>query len=147
MISGKVYPPYSTPWISPPTQLHLLLRSPVPLLKISSGLRLISSESISLSFPTISASKPCAKSVRFSNSVAKVYRYEYEGQNSTTFSDLEDLSENGVVYKKTLAMVECSMFAALSGLVYFLSNSLALEVCSLSVSTNSINPPIMLLFR
>ncbi|KAF3430979.1 hypothetical protein FNV43_RR25709 [Rhamnella rubrinervis] len=40
---------------------------------------------------------------------------------------VEDLSPDGPVYQKTLALVECSMFAALTGLVYFLSNSLAIE--------------------
>lgn len=46
---------------------------------------------------------------------------------SNALSEFEDLSPNGVVYRKTLALVECSMFAALTGLVYFLSNSLAIE--------------------
>lgn len=41
-----------------------------------------------------------------------------------------DLSEKGEVYRNTLALVECSMFASLTGLVYFLSNSLAIEVCN-----------------
>ncbi|KAL0698885.1 hypothetical protein Bca4012_055007 [Brassica carinata] len=38
-------------------------------------------------------------------------------------------SEEGdeVVYQKTLRLVECAMFAAVTGLVYFLSNSLAIE--------------------
>ncbi|CAI8594083.1 unnamed protein product [Vicia faba] len=40
---------------------------------------------------------------------------------------LQDLSPKGQVYQKTLQLVECSMFAALTGLVYFLSNSLAIE--------------------
>lgn len=43
-------------------------------------------------------------------------------------AQLEDLSPDGAVYRRTLALVECSMFAALTGLVYFLSNSLAIEV-------------------
>lgn len=34
---------------------------------------------------------------------------------------------NGDVYQKTLRLVECSMFAALGGLVYILSSSLAIE--------------------
>lgn len=40
----------------------------------------------------------------------------------------EDLSSDGAVYRKTLRLVECSMFAALAGLIYFLSNSLSIEV-------------------
>lgn len=43
--------------------------------------------------------------------------------------DVHDLSPKGPIYQKTLQLVECSMFAALTGLVYFLSNSLAIEVC------------------
>ena len=35
---------------------------------------------------------------------------------------------NGDVYQKTLRLVECSMFAALGGLTYILSSSLAIEV-------------------
>ncbi|XP_004487399.1 uncharacterized protein [Cicer arietinum] len=41
--------------------------------------------------------------------------------------EFQDLSPKGEVYQKTLQLVECSMFAALTGLVYFLSNSLAIE--------------------
>ncbi|KAK6921829.1 Protein of unknown function DUF2232 [Dillenia turbinata] len=37
------------------------------------------------------------------------------------------LAEDGVVYKNTLRLVECSMFASVAGLAYFLSNSLAIE--------------------
>ncbi|KAG7017148.1 hypothetical protein SDJN02_22260 [Cucurbita argyrosperma subsp. argyrosperma] len=127
MISGNLYPSVSTSCIFPPkpTSTSTTAHVHLPLLKISSKLRLISFESVSLSFPTFIASKSSVKSTRCLNSVAKVY--SFEGQNPTSLSDLEDLSENGVVYKKTLAMVECSMFAALNGLVYFLSNSLALE--------------------
>jgi len=43
--------------------------------------------------------------------------------------EVKDLSPEGEVYQKTLQLVECSMFAALTGLVYFLSNALAIEVC------------------
>ncbi|GJV45082.1 hypothetical protein Tco_1429618 [Tanacetum coccineum] len=39
----------------------------------------------------------------------------------------EDLTMNGDVYQKTLRLVECSMFAALGGLTYILSSSLAIE--------------------
>ncbi|KAF6169063.1 hypothetical protein GIB67_038560 [Kingdonia uniflora] len=38
-----------------------------------------------------------------------------------------DLATDGDVYRNTLRLVECSMFAAVSGLAYFLSNSLAIE--------------------
>lgn len=39
----------------------------------------------------------------------------------------EYLAGDGVVYKKTLRLVEGAMFAAVSGLAYLLSNSLAIE--------------------
>ncbi|XP_052200313.1 uncharacterized protein LOC127806823 isoform X3 [Diospyros lotus] len=40
----------------------------------------------------------------------------------------EDLAPSSAVYQNTLRLVECSMFAAVSGLAYFLSNSLAIEL-------------------
>ncbi|KAK2366271.1 hypothetical protein QL285_079670 [Trifolium repens] len=46
---------------------------------------------------------------------------------SSNDEKLQDLSPKGEVYQKTLQLVECSMFAALTGLVYFLSSSLAIE--------------------
>lgn len=43
--------------------------------------------------------------------------------------DFEDyLAEDGEVYQKTLRLVECAMFAAVSALAFLLSNSLAIEV-------------------
>ncbi|KAG5240313.1 hypothetical protein OIU76_013691 [Salix suchowensis] len=46
---------------------------------------------------------------------------------ATNIAELEDLAPEGVVYQSTLRLVECSMFAAVTGLVYFLSNSLSIE--------------------
>lgn len=40
----------------------------------------------------------------------------------------EYLAEDGEVYQKTLRLVECAMFAAVSALAFLLSNSLAIEV-------------------
>lgn len=40
----------------------------------------------------------------------------------------EYLAEDGEVYQKTLRLVECAMFSAVSGLAFLLSNSLAIEV-------------------
>ncbi|KAK4785901.1 hypothetical protein SAY86_002590 [Trapa natans] len=40
----------------------------------------------------------------------------------------EDLSGSSTVYRNTLRLVECSMFSATAGLIYFLSNSLSIEV-------------------
>ncbi|GMH01840.1 hypothetical protein Nepgr_003679 [Nepenthes gracilis] len=42
-------------------------------------------------------------------------------------TELEDLASDGAVYQKTLRLVECSMFAAVAGLAYLLSSSLAIE--------------------
>ncbi|GFQ01725.1 hypothetical protein PHJA_002316400 [Phtheirospermum japonicum] len=39
----------------------------------------------------------------------------------------EYLAEDGEVYQKTLRLVECAMFAAVSALAFLLSNSLAIE--------------------
>lgn len=72
-------------------------------------------------------SKPTFKLFRASESRTLIYGNEDEEATGIS-TDLDDLSPNGVVYRKTLALVECSMFAALTGLVYFLSNSLAIEV-------------------
>ncbi|XP_055809805.1 uncharacterized protein LOC129880022 isoform X1 [Solanum dulcamara] len=47
-----------------------------------------------------------------------------EEENSEEY---EYLAPDGVVYKKTLRLVEGAMFAAVSGLAYLLSNSLAIE--------------------
>lgn len=40
---------------------------------------------------------------------------------------LDDLAPDSPVYQKTLRLVECAMFAAVAGLTYLLSNSLAIE--------------------
>ncbi|XP_030960245.1 uncharacterized protein LOC126717984 isoform X3 [Quercus robur] len=72
--------------------------------------------------------KPTFNFFRVSKPEAPIATNEGGEYSSNVFSpELEDLSPNGVVYKKTLALVECSMFAALTGLVYFLSNSLSIE--------------------
>lgn len=78
-------------------------------------------------FSPILLSKPNFKLFRASESRTLIYGNEDEEATGIS-TDLDDLSPNGVVYRKTLALVECSMLAALTGLVYFLSNSLAIEV-------------------
>ncbi|QCD89884.1 uncharacterized protein LOC114174329 isoform X1 [Vigna unguiculata] len=60
-------------------------------------------------------------------SVCRTENHEEEEKNKGISQELHDLSPDGAVYQKTLQLVECSMFAALTGLVYFLSNSLAIE--------------------
>ncbi|XP_061990082.1 uncharacterized protein LOC133708626 isoform X1 [Rosa rugosa] len=76
-------------------------------------------------FSPISLPKPTFKLSRASQSRSLFFGNEEDTAGIST--DLDDLSPNGVVHRKTLALVECSMFAALTGLVYFLSNSLAIE--------------------
>ncbi|XP_057481470.1 uncharacterized protein LOC130768432 isoform X1 [Actinidia eriantha] len=53
---------------------------------------------------------------------AQVWSGEEEQRKFDASTDHEE-----AVYQKTLRLVECSMFAAVSGLAYFLSNSLAIE--------------------
>ncbi|XWS69548.1 hypothetical protein CRYUN_Cryun04dG0188100 [Craigia yunnanensis] len=82
-------------------------------------------QSSSLSFPKTAK---CFKFSSLSKVEPPVYfnKEEREGPSNGPM-EFEDLAPNGVVYTKTLRLVECSMFAAVTGLVYFLSNSLAIE--------------------
>ncbi|KAL5553560.1 hypothetical protein UlMin_040961 [Ulmus minor] len=76
--------------------------------------------------PIASSNNPTFKFSRVSESEPSFFRNgEEEGDEFS--KQFEDLSPKGVVYQKTLALVECSMLAALTGLVYFLSNSLSIE--------------------
>ncbi|URE31846.1 putative membrane protein (DUF2232) [Musa troglodytarum] len=52
------------------------------------------------------------------------------GDGGGILSGSEDLGHESEVFKKTLRLVECAMFAAVAGLAYFLSNSLAIEVAT-----------------
>ncbi|CAB4264896.1 unnamed protein product [Prunus armeniaca] len=112
-------------FISQTTPLHSSL--PLPhLISPTSRRTKISLKPNPFSLPPILLSNPTFKFLRASASQASSFSTNEE--ESTEISpELEDLSPDGVVYKKTLALVECSMFAALTGLVYFLSNSLAIE--------------------
>lgn len=57
--------------------------------------------------------------------------------------EIEDFEEylavDGQVYQKTLRLVECAMFAAVSALAFLLSNSLAIEVFIFRLISNSDN--------
>nr|AFK41215.1 unknown [Lotus japonicus] len=104
------------------TSLHhsfLSLPSPAP----SFPFRIKPPLSLSpLSFPTSS------NLLRVSNIGVPVFSSEeHHGEEEDNNEVSPDLSPNGPVLQKTLQLVECSMFAALTGLVYFLSNSLAIE--------------------
>ncbi|KAE8658879.1 hypothetical protein F3Y22_tig00116967pilonHSYRG00024 [Hibiscus syriacus] len=84
-------------------------------------------QSYPLSFPRTAQ---CFKISSISKVEPSVYfseDEEREGPDDGSITEFEDLAPNGVVYRKTLRLVECSMFAAVTGLVYFLSNSLAIE--------------------
>ncbi|XP_022725791.1 uncharacterized protein LOC111282105 [Durio zibethinus] len=78
---------------------------------------------------SLSFAKPaqCFKFSSPSKVETPVYFEEREGPNNGSSVEFEDLAPNGLVYRKTLRLVECSMFAAVTGLIYFLSNSLAIE--------------------
>ncbi|CAN1137738.1 hypothetical protein LINPERHAP1_LOCUS35718 [Linum perenne] len=53
---------------------------------------------------------------------------QQEGRGDDGFpQEIDYLARDGAVYRDTLRLVECSMFAAVTGLVYFLSNSLSIE--------------------
>ncbi|XVF43370.1 hypothetical protein PTKIN_Ptkin02bG0034800 [Pterospermum kingtungense] len=87
------------------------------------------SSSLSFAIPT-----QCFKFSSHSKAEPPVYfdgeEEEREGPINGSSVEFEDLAPNGVVYRKTLRLVECSMFAAVTGLIYFLSNSLAIEVAT-----------------
>ncbi|KAF7808964.1 membrane protein [Senna tora] len=74
---------------------------------------------------SLSLSVPSSNPIRVSEIGASICSGE-DGDHEIA-PEPQDLSTNGPIYKKTLQLVECSMFAALTGLVYFLSNSLAIE--------------------
>ncbi|XP_030550025.1 uncharacterized protein LOC115754962 isoform X1 [Rhodamnia argentea] len=78
---------------------------------------------------SLSPSRTCSFGAHgFSKHAATAYGDEKgESLDGEAVEMEEDLSVDGVVYQNTLRLVECSMFAALSGLVYFLSNSLSIE--------------------
>jgi len=60
---------------------------------------------------------------------ASLYNNQEDGKKEESERNYASTKEGDeVVYQKTLRLVECAMFAAVTGLVYFLSNSLAIEV-------------------
>ncbi|XP_059317046.1 uncharacterized protein LOC132067754 isoform X5 [Lycium ferocissimum] len=65
------------------------------------------------------------KNVR--DSTVKTQTWSTKEEDSEEY---EYLAADGVVYKDTLRLVESAMFAAVSGLAYLLSNSLAIEVAT-----------------
>ena len=70
---------------------------------------------------------------------------EKEGPSNGSTVEFEDLAPNGVFCRKKLRLVECSMPAAVTGLVYFLSNALAIEVSfGLSLSNYQLQNGLLL---
>lgn len=79
-----------------------------------------------------SLSKPSFRLSSIPNAEASIVKNKKEKADIDVFnslSEFDDLAPDGDVYLNTLRLVECSMFAAVTGLVYFLSNSLSIEVC------------------
>ncbi|PWA85104.1 hypothetical protein CTI12_AA153550 [Artemisia annua] len=87
----------------------------------------ISPTSILSSYPQIPTFRTNLKrrKVRVSDIGAPLWTQQNDEEEYARSS--EDLTMNGDVYQKTLRLVECSMFAALGGLTYILSSSLAIE--------------------
>ena len=137
MIPFKLHQPPLSFSISQTTTLHLSLTprkfSILPL-SPTPHKPTVSLKPSPFSFP-IPLSYPTFKLIRVSKAEAPFAGNE--GGYTKASPELEDLSPNGAVYRKTLALVECSMFAALTGLVYFLSNSLAIEVCGAKLKNGS----------
>ncbi|OVA18958.1 Protein of unknown function DUF2232 [Macleaya cordata] len=115
------------------TPLHPISLSSFPTLSISLSKKLPKSSSPQNAFSsTISSSSPILflpkrefRNPNVSDRETPIWVGEVE--NFEISRELEDLATDGVVYRKTLRLVECSMFAAVAGLAYFLSNSLAIE--------------------
>nr|XP_010929088.1 uncharacterized protein LOC105050672 [Elaeis guineensis] len=64
---------------------------------------------------------------RVSISGAEKHAQKEEEDRGGISVEYEDLGAEGEIFAKTLRLVECAMFASISGLAYFLSNSLAIE--------------------
>ncbi|XP_061340733.1 uncharacterized protein LOC133287186 isoform X2 [Gastrolobium bilobum] len=121
MIPLKTYQHSSFFPISKANPLHISLQPHFLSLPFSSK---PSFSLLSLSLPT---SSNLLRVSKFGVPVCSSENEEEEEEHKESSPELQDLSTNGPVYQKTLQLVECSMFAALTGLVYFLSNSLAIE--------------------
>ncbi|KAJ0989653.1 hypothetical protein J5N97_008009 [Dioscorea zingiberensis] len=77
-------------------------------------------------FPPISAPKlPRFRTLSIRASISRAERHSHQEEEEEEV--LEDLGDDGEVYRKTLRLVECAMFASVAGLAYLLSNSLAIE--------------------
>ncbi|KMT08381.1 hypothetical protein BVRB_6g140600 [Beta vulgaris subsp. vulgaris] len=113
---------YHPPLHSPPFSPHYLSISKLPI-KLSLPYKYNAFSS------SISSSSFKLESFKVSNVVPSFWGNEEEEESldDTASGFLDDLAPDSLVYQKTLRLVECSMFAAVSGLTYLLSNSLAIE--------------------
>ncbi|PIA63395.1 hypothetical protein AQUCO_00201022v1 [Aquilegia coerulea] len=110
------------------TPIHSLLSSPkTPNSSLLHYDFFFSSSSSSSNYSQISFSKFNFRNPRTNVSNKEGSMWSNEVESFDLFRDYEDLATDGTVYNKTLRLVECSMFAAVAGLAYFLSNSLAIE--------------------
>ncbi|KAJ4815668.1 Membrane protein [Rhynchospora pubera] len=73
-------------------------------------------------YPTIVPRPSLAAPRAYASPAERRLSSVYRNSEGTSGGDGEDES-----YQKTLRLVECAMFASVSGLAYFLSNSLAIE--------------------
>ncbi|XP_022011613.1 uncharacterized protein LOC110911316 isoform X2 [Helianthus annuus] len=109
-------------------KIHGCYRPQPKVSQYSHNSRLCNASSASiLSHPQFPISKTDSKlkRIRVSEIGAPLWTWKDDEEENTRSSD--DLTMNGDVYQKTLRLVECSMFAALGGLTYILSSSLAIE--------------------
>lgn len=130
MIPLKIHHPNFPLFVSQITPLRSFLSLPhllsLPLSPIPHRPRISFKPKPLCSSPSLVPTYNFSKPLRVSKLEAAVFPDEEEDLEHSP--RVEDLSPDGPVYQKTLALVECSMLAALTGLVYFLSNSLAIEV-------------------
>ncbi|XP_020572340.1 uncharacterized protein LOC110019110 isoform X2 [Phalaenopsis equestris] len=105
--------------------LHLRFQGPRTLLSIAEPAKYLLCSSYAASPQlSISPSKQLRARVSHGRADERLGRKKaYEEEED----DFEDLGVEGEVFQKTLRLVECSMFASVTGLAYFLSNSLAIE--------------------
>lgn len=84
--------------------------------------------------PVVGPLRSSTKYVRSSKINAATSFSIDRNEEEEEIEDFEEyLAEDGEVYQKTLRLVECAMFAAVSALAFLLSNSLAIEVFPFSV--------------
>ncbi|GAB2226533.1 hypothetical protein Droror1_Dr00022343 [Drosera rotundifolia] len=79
-------------------------------------------------FPSLNAASIPLSISRFPNPSCRLGAFSVSDFGSPLPErEEEDLGLDGVVYQRTLRLVECAMFAAVGGLAFLLSSSLAIE--------------------